>query len=276
MKMKETDVLRYQKLMNSESEEVTLTKMNKHIEIIHCLNKNRFSKVLKLDKDRYMIKSTGEVRYYQKNDNRSEDLNNVRRSVKKLRELINNNFTGAKNELFVTLTYAENMQDEKRLYKDFDKFMKRLRYEFKNRSKIEYISTIEPQQRGAWHVHSLLRFEDLNEIFIENKKLSEIWGHGFVNIKSLKEVDNIGAYLSAYLTNIKDGEKTKKGARLHLYPSGINIYRASRGMKKPKKEKMTIKKAKKKLGSAKPSYFTTKTIDSSNYYNEITYINYKL
>jgi hypothetical protein len=35
------------------------------------------------------------------------------------------------------------------------------------------------------------------------------------------------------LINIKDGEKTEKGKRLYLYPNKFNIYRCSKGIKKP-------------------------------------------
>ena len=47
-------------------------------------------------------------------------------------------------------------------------------------------------------------------IYYENSKLNEIWSYGFVKVNRLKDIDNIGAYVSAYLINIKDGEKTKK------------------------------------------------------------------
>jgi hypothetical protein len=70
-----------------------------------------------------------------------------------------------------------------------------------------------------------------------------LWGHGGVNIKRLDSSDNIGAYLSAYLSNLPTDSKTEteksyiKGARLHLYPPGMNFYRCSRGIKKPEWQK---------------------------------------
>ena len=63
--------------------------------------------------------------------------------------MINNNFTGKPNELFVTLTYAKNMTDTKRLYTDMNKFIKRLKYKYKESSDIDYLAVVEPQGRGA-------------------------------------------------------------------------------------------------------------------------------
>jgi hypothetical protein len=80
---------------------------------------------------------------------------------------------------------------------------------------------------------------------------------GFVSIKSIdKNIDNIGKYLTAYLTDfpidndlevspeIVGGEikeisvmgnskKIIKGARLKMLPVGIRMFRHSRGIKKP-------------------------------------------
>ena len=92
----------------------------------------------------------------------------------------------------------------------------------------------------------------------------------------MKGVDNIGAYLSAYLADIEvpedkaqkyegdsdliekevNGQKKKflKGARLIFYPTGVNIYRKSKGIKDAEKQKMTYKTAQKKLGAATPNF----------------------
>ena len=72
------------------------------------------------------------------------------------------------------------------------------------------------------------------------------------------DVDNVGAYLSAYLTNAivdaddededtveVDGVKKAviKGGRLHMYPTGMKIYRCSKGLKKPEKSFISSAKA---------------------------------
>lgn len=189
-----------------------------------CVTKYR-----KLSKNEIIDTTTGEVIEVENSKNRGEQLSSLRSTIRRLRMIINANFFGEPNELFITLTYRENMTDVKRLYRDFKNFYKRLRRRYQE-YKFEYIYTIEPQLRGAWHIHLLLKAMNVKYLYIPNEEIAELWGHGFTKTERLTGVDNIGAYLSAYLTNLEDG---CKGARLYLYPSGVNIYRTSRGIKKP-------------------------------------------
>jgi hypothetical protein len=276
---------------------VRVTKMNHIIEVQHIEKQNRKANIKKLDKDRYVDIGTGEIKEFQHSMNRSENQNSLRQTFKKLRYLINNNFTGKGNELHITLTYAENMSDTKRLYTDFDKFMKRLRYNYKNQTTIDYLNVVEPQGRGAWHCHLLIRFNELDRVFINNKELADLWGLGFVKIKGLKDIDNIGAYLSAYLTDVEltdetiqhaiekemlveikivDGVEKKyvKGGRLHMYPPGMNLHRKSKGIVEPKREELAFKNIKKVVGSVKPHYESSFTIQDGEYSNTIQYLQY--
>lgn len=273
---------------------VTMTKMNHIVEIQSMDKSNNRPTIKKLNNLEYVHLGSGEIREFQnKAKNRSQSINSMYKTLKRLRYLINNNFIGADNELFLTLTYKENMQDTKRLYKDLDSFYKRLRYKYKGITSIDYLNVIEPQQRGAWHCHILLRFNDLSKIFIPNNELAEIWGHGFTVTKSIKEVDNIGAYLTAYLTDmdieeldpqyiidndlegslvktVKD-KKYVKGARLFMYPAGVNIYRHSRGIKKPDRVKLSYEKAKKHVGDATPTYLGKSIVQTKTFENTILY-----
>lgn len=52
---------------------------------------------------------------------------------------------------------------------------------------------MEPQGRGAWHCHLLYIFDLVKAPYIANKTLSDLWGHGFVKISKLDNVDNVGA-----------------------------------------------------------------------------------
>lgn len=247
--------------------------MNHIIEVQYMDKVNNDSPIQKIDADRYVDKRTGEIHEFNKTENRSEGEKSLRKTFNRLRELINNNFTGSANELFITLTYRGELQtnDTKRIYKDFDKFMKRLRYAYKEKTTIDYINVIEPHASGNFHMHVLMRFNDLETIYIPNNELAEIWANGYVKIQSLKNVDNIGAYLSAYLTDIEvdstvdhkdieekevNGQRKKfvKGARLMFYPTGVNIYRKSKGIKEPKKEYMTYSQLKEKVGFATPNF----------------------
>lgn len=287
---------------------VKLTDMGNVKEIMSMskVNNKPFG-IKKISKNEYVVVETGEVVEYQKkSENRSEDKESLRKTFKRLRQLINTNFTGELNELCFTITYKENVTDPKVLYDDFKKFMKKLKYKY---GSIDYINVVEPQGRGAWHCHILLKFNDLRKAYIPNKTISEMWGHGFVTVKAMKkDIDNLGAYLSAYLgdveindnnlqelwedgvvkigqaINIKevdvDGVKKKfiKGGRLHYYPSGMNIYRTSRGIKQPQISQMTYEDAKKIVGVASPTY-TTRTVikdDNDKVLNSIIYEQYNL
>lgn len=198
--------------------------------------------ITKIDELRYLVNSTGEVLEYQKTDNRSENLYGLSVSMSNLRSVLNENFSGSSSEVWATFTYRENMQDSKRLYVDWRDFWKRLKYE-NPETPLEYVTIAEPQKRGAWHLHCLVKRTDKKPLFLPQKALMALWGHGGVNIKRLDSSDNIGAYLSAYLSNLPTDSKTEteksyiKGARLHLYPPGMNFYRCSRGIKKPEWQK---------------------------------------
>lgn len=278
----------------------------KEIMYMEKLNLNGFP-IKKISKTEYVILETGEIIEYEKHsENRSQNKDSLRKTFKKIRGLINYNFRGNDNELAFTITYKENMTDPNKLYKDFEKFIKRLRYKYPN---IDYMSVVEPQGRGAWHCHILLRFNDLKKVYIPNKDVAVIWGHGFVSVKSMnKDIDNLGAYLSAYLGDVElldnninelvelgvlkpgvgfnikeveiDGKSKKfiKGGRLHLYPVGMNIYRCSRGIKQPSVSYMSYDDTKKIVGAVTPNYSSKMNIldDDGNFLNSITYEQYNM
>lgn len=269
-------------------------------EIMAMKAKPKSPPITKLNKHEYVLHETGEIKEYQHIENRLQSTDSLRKTFKRLRNLINTNFSGKSNELMFTLTYQENMTDPKRLYNDFKIFMIKLRRKYGKG--IEYINVVEPQGRGAWHCHVLLRFDLHTKVFIPNKEIATMWGGGYVTVKSIRTdgVDNIGAYLSAYLGDIEltdeslnslndrerrqlnvkeveiDGQKKKfiKGGRLHMYPPGMNIYRKSKGIEDPQIEWEPYQCAKEKIGdSTKATYHSTVSIydDDEEIINSINY-----
>lgn len=260
------------------SDIVRFKEMGNISEIMYSEKKNTTISIQKLDKEHYVDKRTGEVKEFTHMDSRADDKNSVRVTLGKLRDIINANVVEPENCLWITLTYAENMTDEKRLYSDFKKFIMRFRYKGYS---FEYIVAMEPQSRGAWHAHLIVIF-DTKAPFIPNNEIAALWGHGFVKTKGLKNIDNVGAYLTAYLGDMdfdeviengfnysgmetkiiestdENGEKTKKaivkGARLKMYPPKFNIFRCSRGIKKPDVSYMPYSKAKKIVGNLMPTF----------------------
>ena len=171
------------------------------------MEKGNYKATIKgINKNQYVVLSTGEVKdYINKSENRTGNIKSLKRTMKNLKYLINNNFVGNRNELFLTLTYKENMMDTERLYDDLKKFIKRLRYKYKEVSTIDYITVVEPQGRGAWHSHTLLRFNDVKTMFVPMDFIQKIWCHGSIlDIQHIdKNIDNIGTYFCSYFTDIE-------------------------------------------------------------------------
>ena len=186
--------------------------MGNVVELKYCSNVNHKATIKMIGGGRYINMSTGEIKEIEaKAKSRADNKSNLYRTFKNARALINTNVVDVNNIKWITLTYAENMTDPKRLYDDFRKFNMRFQYFCKqnNYSKPEYIVMMEPQGRGAWHSHLLYIFPN-KAPYIPNNKLQELWRHGFTKTKALDDVDNIGAYLTAYLGDMEIIEEDDK------------------------------------------------------------------
>jgi hypothetical protein len=293
------------KLRPASYQEVRVKEMGNIVELMYSVRNNRQIFIKKISDTEYIDLRTGEVKECAKIENRAGNINSVRQSLSRLRDLINTNITDVNNCKWVTLTYADNMTDAKRLYKDFEKFNKRFKYLLsKDGYSYEYIACVEPQGRGAWHMHLLFIF-DGQAPFIPNDVIANVWGYGFTSTKKLDNVDNVGAYLTAYLGdmaledyqalsfedqgNVKvygikeveiDGvsKAVIKGGRLHMYPPKFNLYRASRGVKKPVISYESEKNAQKKVSAATLTFEKTieLTDSDSQLINRINYRYYNL
>jgi len=283
---------------------VSLKSMGNIYEICYLQKKNCKVTTQLLDKDHYFSLKTGEIFECNHIDNRAENKFQVGQSLKRLRDYINTNVVEPTHCKWVTLTYKKNMTDSKQLYNDFKRFMTRFKRRFKE-YKIEYIVACEPQARGAWHMHLIIIFDRVAP-FIPNATIEVLWEQGFTKISKLDNIDNIGAYLTAYLGDMEfteeninelkkqgfnlshlalkevneiEGIKLKKpksfikGGRLYMYPPKFNLYRISRGIKKPKKEYFSYHVAKEKAGLRLPTYskgFTLSDTENS-FTNKIIY-----
>lgn len=260
---------------------VTVTPMNDIYEVQYLQKSNRQNNILKIDSDRYVIKSTGEIKYYEHTETRNQSENSIKQTMKKLRYLINANFSGRKNELWATLTFKDTniAKQPSLIYKEFNKFIKRLNYKYKE--KLDYIAILEPHGMDGkdiikwhgFHLHLLLKSSSTS-LYLPYQEFESVWGLGMCRIERLKNIDNIGAYLSAYLTNAELSEdnsskkKYVKGSRLWLYPKGIRIYRKSKGIKYPKRIKMPYSSARELIG-VEPHYTKTYKITGNNNFENI-------
>lgn len=281
---------------------VSLKTMGHIYEICYLQKKNNQIKTQLIDKDHYMYLDTGEVFECNHIGNRAESKFQVGQSLKRLRDYINTNVVEPNKCKWVTLTYAKNMQDTKKLYNDFKNFIRRFKDQYGH---IEYIVAMEPQARGSWHCHCIIIFDTVAP-FIPNATIEKLWQQGFTKTTKLDDIDNIGAYLTAYLGDMEfteenilelqkqglnvsqmalkevneiEGIKLKepksfiKGGRLYMYPPKFNLYRISRGIKKPKKEYYSYHVAKEKAGLRLPTYSKgIKLSDTDNsFFNIIIY-----
>lgn len=302
-------MLEVRKIDNVQVDPVSLVRVKEMGNIVELMWSESYASkctIRKLDKNHYVELESGEIKEFKHIQNRACDLKSISKSLGKLRDYLNTNITDVSKCRWVTLTYAENMTDTNRLYKDFKNFVARLKRKI---GAFEYIVAMEPQGRGAWHCHVVMIFEG-KAPYIANDLMANAWRNGFVTVKKLDDVDNVGAYLTAYLgdmevedfcesekahdligkrleikevevdnAGVTETKKYIKGARLYMYPPQFNLYRCSRGIKKPVVTYQPEEMAQKKVSSAKLTYEKTillsdqendfeKTI-SYRYYNSI-------
>lgn len=271
--------------------------MGNVIEVQYMSNRNKKQTVQMLPGgEQFVICSTGEIKDVEHHNTRKDNRKGLYKTFANCRAIINANVTDVEKVRWCTLTYAENMTDPKQLYKDFQQFNQRFQWYCKQKkySKPEYIVMMEPQGRGAWHAHLLYIWQDMKAPYIPNDDFKRIWSHGFVKIKKLDNVDNVGAYLTAYLGDMEideidtdqvegkckiieieeNGNKVKKaiikGARLNLYPANFNMLRYSRGCKKPETEMvMQCDAYKKVLGATKTFESALKLTDEASDFETI-------
>jgi hypothetical protein len=163
-----------------------------------------------------------------KDERRSQTLRDARNTARRL--ALKNFEIGNK---FITLTFdPKKVKDESLLYsidfvdKEFKKFIQRFNYKFD--VKLKYLAVREQHKSGRLHFHVLcdwnknLIFED--EIREWERYLGEkVWKHGFVDIKQLDHVDNVGAYIIKYMT---------KNVSVEFF-KGKKIYLCSKGLERP-------------------------------------------
>jgi hypothetical protein len=190
--------------------------------------------------------------------NRSDSL---AKAKKTLRRLINANVhKWTEQPKFLTLTFKENVQDVKLANSHFKNFIKRFGYKLD--LKIKYSAVIEFQKRGAIHYHVVL----YNVPYFDVNELSEIWGHGFTKLNKIDQVDNIGAYVTKYMTKDNDDPRLV----------GQKCYFNSRGLHKPEEHNELNKK---KIDSLKESLSQFQVYNNTfenEHTGEITYTQYNL
>lgn len=228
---------------------------------------NRF---VRLTKTEYLDKETGEIQKYKKTETRNQSPNEVRKSFKALRRLINYNFCAGNNERHITLTYGKLQKNPKEVNRDFRQWWKLIKKHFHS---LEYICVTEYQASGSIHLHVLVKDTENEDLPLEQKLLNETWTQGFSEVTEIKNVSNLGAYFSARFTDIDLNEDIQnentsklilKGARLKFYKTGQRIFSRSRGIVRNKGHTVTPEELENITRGAKLVYADSKIITKIN------------
>jgi hypothetical protein len=121
-----------------------------------------------------------------------------------------------KTKMFNEKVDFKNLDHTNQIFSEFTKRMRGHYPDFKYITVIEFQDSTEFREvaRGAVHYHMLT-----NLPYIKNKKIAEeLWGWGYVLITDIKNVDNLGDYISSYITESLDdfrleGRKTNFSSR---------------------------------------------------------------
>lgn len=169
----------------------------------------------------YNFSPRGERSYEKKKkEKRRED--SVYRARANIKRIVDGNaWCDGYTPIFITFTFGEHITEPKDANKEWSLFVKRINFKLKR--KLKYLTVIEFQKQGRVHYHVL--YFDLP--YIENIKtlFSDVWGNGFVNIKTIKDVVHLGGYVSKYLTKENIDKKLV----------GQKAFFCSRNISKPQK-----------------------------------------
>ena len=140
---------------------------------------------------------------------------NLLRMRRKAQDIIESNLT--EHMHFVTLTYAENMQDYEKAWQDMKVFIRSLRADWAD---FQYLGTKELQARGAIHFHLII----FGSKRLNTKTVKASWPHGFVKTKPITDVSEpkrLARYLTKYITKEEYQRQIKTKKKMLLTSRGL-------------------------------------------------------
>lgn len=142
------------------------------------------------------------------------ERDNKERSLRRARSTVRKKIIEGELDHLLTLTYKENMCDEKKGWADFQKFIRKLRNTYPN---VKWVCVMEKQKRGAIHfhlaIHGFFPVRTIRRLWIdvvgytEDPKNGEIVANGNVDIARKKRnqtLVGLAGYLSKYLSKQKE------------------------------------------------------------------------
>ena len=220
--------------------------------ITHITNRNNnLSNYSKNSRDTYYDPVSRKYKQYKRNPKKTDK--NLRRALNHtLRPLLENNFWGGDNEVFITLTYAEPMQEFSKVSTDYSRFWRSLCNYYKHLNlACVYIKEMQ-EERQSWHIHSIIKEIDGKRLIIPYDTLDKLWMLGNVWInrvlatfdytdyqinieKEMKHFNFSNAHSYNKIIDYMCKFKTKNG----IFPNGARIYGNKGHLKGPIKSKMT-------------------------------------
>jgi len=156
---------------------------------------------------------------------KGKEDSNLKRAQMNLRRLVWCNQT--RYSKFVTFTYKDAEPDMEHVVSDWKAFQRRMSREGYF---ADYVAVLEWQEQReikygekSLHLHAVL----FTDRYIPCDFISLAWKKGFIKINSLRDVRNIGAYVSKYLT------------KTTLAKYGSHSYLCSKGLLRPKEIRMS-------------------------------------
>jgi len=154
---------------------------------------------------------------------RDDSLNATRLRLKRIITAQGGFFS--EKPVFITFTFKENVDSVDIANREWSLFIMRFNYYLihKGFKKIEYVSVIEFQKRGAVHYHAIF----FNLPFLPNlfEILALLWGNGSTNTSVVRSVNSIAHYLGKYIS------KGFSDVRLR----GRKAYFTSRNLRRPER-----------------------------------------
>lgn len=228
-----------------DTDRVKVTKYrDETIEVKNVQHRNNsLTNIVKISKREYYNKKTGKICQYKIED--KKNISTLRNNMKKLKQILKNNFFGEKNEIFVTLTTQRVVSSINEMKKAFNSFFRKLKRKYNG---LEYVYVLELQEkRNSWHIHTLIKDLKNKQLFIDIKEIEQMWNKGNCCVK------RVGKQSNEICKNYNDINKneireksiegiidymTKTKTKEHI-PVGVKPWGKSKGIIKPEVIKQT-------------------------------------
>ncbi|MBQ7352201.1 MAG: hypothetical protein IJW59_05035 [Clostridia bacterium] len=208
------------------------------ITISNSANLNHRPTIRKINNHKHINLRTGEIVEEKRSIKRGESVRTLLESNIKLQDIIKENAVDNNKIILLTLTYEEKTLDIKRINEDFKSFIKYLRKNVVEFGAIEYINTLELYaDKTGYHIHAILFFnESTKSVYLPFETLSKAWKLGQFALRKPTRDNEVYFYLTPHLSkkvNDKNSHMHNKALLQMELPAGVNLYRCSKGIKKP-------------------------------------------